>query len=122
MSEHSSRRWHRKTGESGRGPIPYGIASVARSFRLQWRITVSGKLELIVPVRAIELTARQTKTQPGFNDLGDFNLLAFIKNNAQELVTKIFLSPACQQPSFLKHFLRNTIKKIIIKENGRQLS
>jgi hypothetical protein len=74
-----------------------------------------------VPIPAIELTARQTKTQPGFNDLGDFNFLAFIKNNAQELVTKIFLSPSCQQPSFLKHFLRNTIKKII-KENGRQLS
>jgi hypothetical protein len=69
-----------------------------------------------VHVGAIELTARQTKTQPGFKDLGDFNLLGFIKNNAQELVAKIFLSPACQ-PSFLKHFLRNTIKKIIIKEN-----
>jgi len=37
-----------------------------------------------VPVRAIELTARPTKTQPGFKDLGDFNSLAFIKNNAQE--------------------------------------
>jgi hypothetical protein len=75
-----------------------------------------------VPVPAIELTARQTKTQPGFKDLGDFNFLAFIKNNAQELIAAIFLSPACQQPSFLKHFLRNTIKKILIKENCRQLS
>jgi hypothetical protein len=75
-----------------------------------------------VPVRAIELTARQTKTQPGFKDLGDFNSLAFIKNNAQEIVATIILSPACQQPTFLKHFLRNTIKKILIKENGRQLS
>jgi hypothetical protein len=75
-----------------------------------------------VPVRAIELTARQTKTQPGFKDLGDFNSLAFIKNNAREIVATIILSPACQQPTFLKHFLRNTIKKILIKENGRQLS
>jgi hypothetical protein len=75
-----------------------------------------------VPVRAIELTPRQTKTQPGFKDLGDFNFLAFIKNNAQELIAAIILSPACQQPSFLKHFLRNTIKKILIKENCRQLS
>jgi hypothetical protein len=75
-----------------------------------------------VPVRAIELTARQTKTQPGFKDLGDFNFLAFIKNNAQELIATIILSPPCQQPSFLKHFLRNTIKKFLIKENGRQLS
>jgi len=75
-----------------------------------------------VPVPAIELTARQTKTQPGFKDLGDFNSLAFIKNNARETVATRILSPACQQPSFLKHFLRNTIKKILIKENGRQLS
>jgi hypothetical protein len=75
-----------------------------------------------VYVRAIELTARPTKTQPGFKDLGDFNFLRFIKNNAQELVAKILLSPACQQPGFLKNFLRNTIKKILIKENGRQLS
>jgi hypothetical protein len=75
-----------------------------------------------VPVRAIELTARQTKTQPGFKNLGDFNFLAFIKNNAQDLVAKIILSPACQQQSFLKHFLINTIKKILIKQNGRQLS
>jgi hypothetical protein len=75
-----------------------------------------------VRVRAIELTARPTKTQPGFKDLGDFNFLAFIKNNAQELIATIILSPACQQPNFLKHFLRNTIKKILIKENGRQLS
>jgi hypothetical protein len=75
-----------------------------------------------VPVPAIELTARQTKTQPGFQDLGDFNCLAFIKNNAQEIVATTILSPACQQPSFVKHFLRNTIKKILIKENGRQLS
>ena len=73
-------------------------------------------------VRAIELTARQTKTQPGFKDLGDFNFQAFIKNNAPELVATMILSPACQQPSFFKHFLRNTIKKILIKENGRQLS
>jgi hypothetical protein len=75
-----------------------------------------------VHLRAIELTARQTKTQPEFKDLGDFNFLAFIKNNAQELVATRILSPACQQPSFLKHFLKNTIKKIIIKENGRPLS
>jgi hypothetical protein len=72
-----------------------------------------------VPVPAIELTARETKTQPGFNDLGGFNFLAFIKNNAQELVATIILIPACQQPSFLKDFLRNTLKKILIKENGR---
>jgi hypothetical protein len=75
-----------------------------------------------VSVRAIELTARPTKTQPGFKDLGDFNSLAFIKNNDLETVGTIILSPACQQPSFLKYFLRNTIKKILIKENGRQLS
>jgi hypothetical protein len=75
-----------------------------------------------VPVRAIELTARPTKTQPGFKDLGDFNSLGFIKNNDRETVATIILSPASQQPSFLKHFLRNTIKKILIKENGRQLS
>ncbi|WP_445174001.1 hypothetical protein [Microcoleus sp.] len=37
MSEPSSRRSHLQTGESGRGPIPYPIASVARTFRLQWR-------------------------------------------------------------------------------------
>jgi len=85
-------------------------------------ITVSGKLQLIVPVRAIELTARQTKTKPAFKDLGNFKFLAFIKNNAQELVATTILSPAYQQPSFLKHFLRNTIKKMLIKENGRQLS
>jgi hypothetical protein len=71
-----------------------------------------------VPVPAIELTARQTKTQPGFKDLGDFNFLAFIKNNAQELVATIILSPACQQPSFLKHFLRNTIKKFLLRKTA----
>jgi hypothetical protein len=71
-----------------------------------------------VRVRAIELTARQTKTQAGFKDLGDFNFLAFIKNNAQELVATRILSPACQQPSFIQHSLRNTIKNFIIKENG----
>jgi len=69
-----------------------------------------------VPVPAIKLTARQTKTQPGFKDLGDFNFLTFIKNNAQEVVAKIFLSPACQQPSFLKHFLRNNIKKLLLRK------
>jgi hypothetical protein len=71
-----------------------------------------------MPVPAIELTARQTKTQPGFKDLGDFNFLAFIKNNAQQLVTKIFLSPACQQPSFLKHFLINTIKNFLLRKTA----
>jgi len=75
-----------------------------------------------VAVPAIELTARQTKTKPGFKDLGDFNFMAFIENNTQELVATRIVSPSCQQPSFLKQFLRNIIKKILIKENGIQLS
>ena len=99
------------------------MLSVAEaSRRLVNRRGISCKLELTVTVPAIELTARQTKTQPGFTDLRDFNFMAFIENNTQQLVAIGIVSPTCQQPSFFKQFLINALKKILIKENGKQLN